>query len=267
MRIIRRKSDTLLIPEVIALPSALVGDSALEDIYSGPYPSVDAVLRWSAELRQRYNAGERPDYPELQHPLSRVLYADVLRNGDEETTLADRTEREATVLLELRHVLQPRLLAGPETFIDTLKEVHHHLAAGVGEWREGAVSTLADSQGRRIAYPTAAEALIGLQQLGSALSDRRFSNVSGAMIAYAMINNLHPFTDGNGRLARTIFNALASPPTGELQLLPLFEIAGLSRKGHTVALRLARYRGDWDPMQRFLIEARRLICRAIIDRA
>ena len=69
-----------------------------------------------------------------------------------------------------------------------------------------------------------------------------------AIVAYASISNLHPFPDGNGRVARMLYNLLIRSAFPQAFYLPIYEISALSRMGLIIRLRQADYHGAWLPL-------------------
>jgi Fic family protein len=70
---------------------------------------------------------------------------------------------------------------------------------------------------------------------------------------------MHPFTDGNGRTSRVVFNALLRRG-GMLEnhYLPIKEINYLTRGGHEVRLRYTVATGDWKEMLEYFVNAAEL---------
>jgi hypothetical protein len=74
-----------------------------------------------------------------------------------------------------------------------------------------------------------------------------------ACVAYVGLLNAHPFEDGNGRVARVVFNLelrrLGMPNDA---YVPLYAAMCQSRGGYEIRLRQAELHGEWDPLVRYL---------------
>ena len=122
---------------------------------------------------------------------------------------------------------------------------------GSGEFRATRAQTAADRTGRYIRYPPSCEIAGRLLELGELFASKADRPAAfDAVVALVAISNLHPFVDGNGRVARVCFNGLLqrrapSPPS---IYIPLHAMAVLSRGGFIVRIRLAEIRGDWLPL-------------------
>lgn len=69
-----------------------------------------------------------------------------------------------------------------------------------------------------------------------------------AIVAYASISNLHPFADGNGRVARMLYNSLIRSVFPQAFYFPIYEVSALSRMGMVIRLRQADYQASWLPL-------------------
>jgi len=85
-----------------------------------------------------------------------------------------------------------------------------------------------------------------LRSLGNALIE--------ATVAYGILNWLHPFTDGNGRTSRMLFNAvLRRGGFSTCQYIPIKEINYLAYGGHEVRLRYTVATGDWTELLEYFV--------------
>ena len=64
--------------------------------------------------------------------------------------------------------------------------------------------------------------------------------------------NVHPFGDGNGRVARVVFNWMMLERARRFAYLPLSELAALSDGGFLLRLREAQYFGRWNGLVQFI---------------
>lgn len=146
----------------------------------------------------------------------------------------------------------------------TILEVLHLIArtyikaAGVGMTRTQGVG-LADHDGNMAVIFLSVEDLNMLDSQISAISEATGSTVLRAILIFFTIVHYHPYSDGNGRVARTMFNIiLRRGGLSERQYLPLFDIMHRSRGKYEVALRYAEVFGNWVPLTRFMVSAFRI---------
>lgn len=92
---------------------------------------------------------------------------------------------------------------------------------------------------------------------------------SAAVFAYGQTVLSHPYSDGNGRLARALFTAVLARRAGlDAPILPLGPIMYANHKRLAAAVRTVGIAGDWSPLSDFLVEALELSVRfARIDLA
>ncbi len=77
-----------------------------------------------------------------------------------------------------------------------------------------------------------------------------------AVRALRLLNNAHPFTDGNGRLGRALFNfCLHDSGMPEACFVPLKSLAVLSHGGYEIRLREAELFGRWDGLLSYHCDA------------
>lgn len=123
--------------------------------------------------------------------------------------------------------------------------------------REGNIATQADPGGRHVVFPgveTIAGQMDRLDRLLTA--DHETPRAFTATVALLLITNCHAFTDGNGRLARIVFNAVLRPFGPAVpHYLPLREIAAFARGGYIIRARQAEIQGDWVPLADFMLAA------------
>ena len=89
-----------------------------------------------------------------------------------------------------------------------------------------------------------------------------------AAVVHVLLLNCHPFTDGNGRVARILLNHVLKQggmPDGVY--LPLYEVANRFMGGYEIALRFAEIRGDWEPFLQYLLDAIRCYREITVDRS
>ena len=212
-----------------------------------------ATLRTLRPLApEAIDAAPEAHFLSLRHALSAHYLA--LRDGGPHCR---RAQREADVLAALRAETEILSLSSPRRFTQGLAALNHALAGDSGGWRTGFVRLGDDRMGSRIYFPPVSAVPTQLNRLRRAIANRASTPpLFAAASAYALLLNCHPFSDGNGRTARVLFNHLlhrAGMPLGVY--LPLYEIARRSDGGYEIALRLAELRGEWEPFLRFVLNA------------
>ncbi len=99
-----------------------------------------------------------------------------------------------------------------------------------------------------------------LTALHEVLRRRLFDNaIVEATVGYVILNWMHPFSDGNGRTSRVVFNAIlrrAGMPRSHY--LPIKEINYLASGGHEVRLRYTVATGDWQELLEYFVNAAEL---------
>lgn len=133
-------------------------------------------------------------------------------------------------------------------------------------FRNGAMFLGADPQGNRIQLPRPEHLRERLEVYRQLMSvDAREQPLFAGVVTLACLVNCHPFPDGNGRVARILFNnCLRDGGMGAAHYLPFYELARQSCGGYEICLRLAEIRGEWEPLLDWTIAAVE-ICRQLSD--
>lgn len=118
--------------------------------------------------------------------------------------------------------------------------------------RTSDVGTEPDARGVSLRYPR--HALIHDQLLRFQEWLIRYMDCSDAcaIISFNVIVNIHPFSDGNGRIARLLFHILSRHMSHNQFTIPLYELSIISRGGLIVRQRIAQYENNWKPLLTFL---------------
>jgi hypothetical protein len=174
---------------------------------------------------------------------------------------AGRSRLEAEALAAFEVGPDGLCTSSPRGFRERLGVLNRTLTDGEGGWRSGFVKLSDDRAGNRIYFPPVSAVPGQLEHLRSFVAGGGASPPLFTAVAAALLLNCHPFTDGNGRTARLLFNHLLRRGGMPANVyLPLHEIGRRSHGGYEIALRIAELRGDWEPFLRWLLAAIRC-CR------
>lgn len=196
----------------------------------------------------------------LRHPLSDHYLA-----LNRRPALEPRSAKEAEVLAWLGAGAEYFGPADADAFRALLAEVNRRLTDGAGGWRGGAIRLGGDRAGNRVYFPPVSAMNAQLEKLRVVLADDAdHPPLFRGIVAYALLLNAHPFSDGNGRTARVMLNyVLREGGMHSNVYLPLYEIAYRSLGGHDIALRTVELRGDWEPLFGYFLGALQC-CRELI---
>lgn len=124
-------------------------------------------------------------------------------------------------------------------------------------WRKSEMRLEADRSGAVIILPSASFASHQLRETWRLFDDPVAGPVVWrATVVLALFVNCHPFKDGNGRVARILFNSvLREGGMPRSSYVPFYEIAAQSKGGYEIALRCAEIRGDWAPLLDYVVRA------------
>lgn len=198
----------------------------------------------------------------LRHELSDAYLA---RNGTADATI--RTDAEHAAL-----DAHGALLAAVDraAFADALVAINGDVTDGAGGWRNGQVGTVPDLHGNRIVFPSRRRSARQIERVRELLARRDIPAVFAAAMILALLTNCHPFRDGNGRVARLMFNhALRRGGMPGTVYIAFSEFARRSDGGYLIALRKGEIRGDWTSYLAFILTMldvhRTLMCRDAMD--
>lgn len=141
-----------------------------------------------------------------------------------------------------------------EGFCKVLKYIKQATSPPPSGFRARSIATARDRNGSYVVYPSPTYVL---SQLGVIYEHwKRYRVIEpgfAAVVAMTALTNLHPFIDGNGRIARIVFNWTLNPSRANPVYLPIYELSALSRCGYLVRLRQAQYHSEWGPLFQFLL--------------
>lgn len=165
-------------------------------------------------------------------------------------TWSCRTRHEYECLLKFGH--QMVLPNAANKFIHELIQANVYMTESMGGLRE-AQWVASEGDGKvRFVYPDPSfvkDALINLYEFISLDDNPALFRATAALVA---ILSIHPFSDGNGRVARLLFNILCPPFFGIDTFIPLYEIANASQGGFIVRARKAQLFNEWDDIIEYM---------------
>lgn len=227
-------------------------DAAYEAALS--HATFDAA--WYASIDwQRHRA-------ELAHPLSSIC---VGKGGRREG--GRDTQAEYAAYLSARGLLIDALAAPDgDGFVQSLCQAAASLCPEVGgRLRATPVGLVPLNDGVRVQFGPAAEVRDRLAELHADYRACAWPTAVRAVTAMAVLLNIHPFMDGNGRCARALFNAAlrgdvtsapsnGAPPQADTQFIarcayvPLHDALLASDAGFEIRLRDAEINANWAPL-------------------
>lgn len=184
----------------------------------------------------------------LMHPLSESWTAR-RPDGELRSARCSRTEREA--YSEVRRCLLGALCdPSASSFRSAIRRACGRLTGDEqADLRRSGIGLEADRDGTRVEFGPWEEVPDRLEYLQAAIRSSNLPPTMTAVSAMAVLLNIHPFPDGNGRSARALFNAtLEFGGVGEGGYLPLSAILAASRAGYEIRLRDAETNGNWLPL-------------------
>jgi hypothetical protein len=221
-----------------------------ETFARAPASSMDSVITWLQGQPIRHcNVGQFQWY-ELQHELSQYVAP-----NSTEIFIDGRTLLEYQVLQQPGWPSIHTIADGTfQAFCEILKCFHDALGFSESRFRTQAAYTQRDRTGACTAYP-GPEAIY--PQLGRIYAHwkQHIHTAPGfaAVVAMTALLNVHPFNDGNGRVARLLFHWTINEGRDSPLYLPIHELSALSQYGYLIRLRQATYHLNWHPLFSYLL--------------
>jgi hypothetical protein len=246
----------LLYPAMDPLSPLTVSSAVHARALQGCTPSTEVTIERFHRALDCANPAMSGDYPGLHDELSGHLRVDgppASESGLEKLTVEFRAFR------RLVDRDAPFWRGDEDEFADSLLRVHARLGRGANSFRNRAVVIHPDGRGNSIRFPHHDEVRPLLRRLSLFLRDHsRRHPALCAVTAYAAIVHAHPFADGNGRTARTVYNLMLAQETNTRHFVPIHLISSCAQASFLIKLRRALYGGDWTGLQAFFADATRL---------
>ena len=135
------------------------------------------------------------------------------------------------------------------TFMPWIRRMNTDLTHGFGRWRDQELVREHSSTGSAYVFPTPSNVIASLTKM-FAVMDNIDSMLMRSVFVFVCIVFLHPFTDGNGRLARTVMNCMLRRYFAQ-PYVPIKEITEHVWGGYVIRMRLAGVFNEWDDIIKF----------------
>ena len=151
-------------------------------------------------------------------------------------------------------------LSNREKFGCRLLDLHESLGETRSGFRQSSVRTQIDVIGDARIYPPANLIDRQMGRLYKYLSETNEPMMLKAAVSYIAIVTAHPFSDGNGRVARILFNAVIRALADvKFVYIPVKALEILSGSGLILKVRRAQSLGQWPPIVNFFCNGALLV--------
>jgi hypothetical protein len=192
---------------------------------------------------------------ELEHELSRYM-----------TASSTQTFEDGRSLEEMQGLAQAKLPPSSRIhslgdFLDVLSAIRSQILDGESTFRQSLVASGRDRLGHRVVYPPPRSIPGQLNAIFECWNRHKDQEPAFAgIVAMTALMNLHPYSDGNGRLGRMLFNWTIQRGCQNQLYIPIYEVSAFSNCGYLVRLRLAQYQSKWGPLSSFLLMCCERLC-------
>lgn len=201
----------------------------------------------------------------LRHPLSAHWLARRAEARDDRPA-RDPVAEQAFVAQQRPALAAALAAADPRCFQIALEHACELATDGrVRALRQRSIGLDADRDGTGVVFGDWRHVSHRLACLHEALRSSALPPLLAGAAAWAVLLNIHPFMDGNGRCARLLFHAVADPG-GQRAVLPLRTLVEHADGGFELSLREAELYGRWDVLFAHLAQAFGLIGRYLATR-
>ena len=209
-----------------------------------------AFEQLSVEPRMPPRPGSLSERPSLAHPLANWMIPS-------EPGVAEARAAEGQIAASASASFHAALnRSSPQAFIKALEEIGSRLLGEPTAIRASGAATIAGGDGRYVRYPSPDTILARLDELHAVLQRSRGEPpVFSAALALVAITNCHPFKDGNGRVARIVFNLVLWGGDGKGPYIPLYDLGNRPWGSLTLFMRAAELHEEWEELFEFLVAA------------
>ncbi|WP_211923293.1 Fic family protein [Duganella radicis] len=210
---------------------------ALREGYSGPAELIVAFMSRDFRGLQR-----RKRFAVLQHRLSNIAQRSTTEPKDINPAILQSSLIEQETYYQFKERFCQSLKSG-QAFFNFLSGIQASVSgAGNESYRVHPIATTADANNVRWIYPDASLIPTLMEELRIYLADSRDHDLVKATVAHVVFVCAHPFSDGNGRTSRVLFNLCMQRQRG---FVPLKAFQQISMHGYEIRLRLCQLEGDW----------------------
>jgi hypothetical protein len=142
-----------------------------------------------------------------------------------------------------------RQFKGSRIDLNSLIDMNDILTDFRGGIRQGDLMLKSEKHNELVKFPSIAQAKSRIFDIIKFIDCQCEFSIKDAIFVYVLLLNSHVFNDGNGRLARVVFNLLVAK--SEQFYLPIYEIKEMSKGGYEIRLRRAEIFDDWNPICNF----------------
>lgn len=185
---------------------------------------------------------------DMSHPLSSLW---LQRGGGQRL----RDTRDVADELEAYLLARETLMAGlaaddPKDFLLAIRRACAVLCAQDDvQFRRAPVGLEPDADGALVRFGDWMDVPDRLEQLFLQYRESSLPLLMKAISSMAVLLNIHPFADGNGRCSRALFNVIAESMSGTPDsYIPLRAALEASDGGFEIRLREAETNGNWAPL-------------------
>lgn len=248
----------VVVPKLLAYPDLRSSTDLLFrdqvdalNLGSAPSNTLDDLERLCTAIENQPAIGA--DYPHLFDRLGGFI---ARAKSPSETFEKCRDEYAILAAIPPRSI---KIAEGFDEFAEALNTVHGAYGVSAAGFRKVEIKLMPDDRGNSISYPSHHLVKPLLRSLHTFLVSHLHEHPTFcAAAAYVGIIHAHPFLDGNGRTARTLYNLILRDYAETKHFIALRQIAAVSNGGFLIRLRRTLYLGDWKAIQEFFSDAIRL---------
>lgn len=214
-------------------------EAAMVSFYPVLYEAVVSALKYETVYLRRMRS-----FQDLNHRLSPIVIKNLANAPEASKKYEDCFSSEIFAYeyakTQFYQVLEEASFA---SFLRLICEIASIVKCADMNIRRSPVYTESDINGLRWRYPDSASILPQLERIWVYLRNESESVLIRAATAHVLIASLHPFMDGNGRIARVIFNLVLAKSMRVY--FPLNELFNVIPFGYLIRTRLLYSDENW----------------------
>lgn len=179
----------------------------------------------------------------LRHELSRYM------PQNKKAYVRSARDTEERRLLDLWITLE----AKGESLTNKIIKCHQNVFPNTTGIRQTNLSTAPDQNARIALYASPHKINTEINRLDQVCASYLpISRTAAALVSMVSLTSIHPFSDGNGRVSRVLFNALFWKGEKYHPYISIGAISDISSGGFLLGVRSAQRRGDWSHLLHIL---------------